>query len=126
MRGDASRGFTLVEVLIALAVLAIALAAVMRALGQGIDLSAGLRDRNVALWVAQNRLALHQIQHDWPAQDTTEGTIEMAGREWRWREQVASTPEPALRRIEIEVRAPAGEQVFAHLAGFLARPASAP
>lgn len=126
MPADTSRGFTLVEVLVALAVLAIALAAVMRALGQGIDLSAGLRDRNVALWVAQNRLALHQIQHDWPAQDTTEGSIDMAGREWRWREQVASTPEPALRRIEIEVRAPGGEQALAHLVGYLQRPASAP
>jgi general secretion pathway protein I len=118
------RGFTLIEVLIALAVLAIALAAVMRALSQSIDLSAGLRDRNIALWVAQNRLAEHQIRHDWPSQDTTEGTTEMAGREWRWREQVSGTPEPALRRIEIEVRAANGDQALAHLVGFLSQPGS--
>lgn len=125
MRADANRGFTLIEVLVALAVLAIALTAVMRTLAQSIDMSASLRDHNVALWVAQNRLAEHQIRKDWPAQDTTEGTTEMAGREWRWREQVSGTPEPALRRIEIEVRAAQGDQALAHLVGFLARPGGA-
>lgn len=124
MRVDANRGFTLIEVLVALAVLAIALSAVMRTLSQSIDMSASLRDHNVALWVAQNRLAEHQIRNDWPAQDTSEGTSEMAGREWRWREQVSGTPEPALRRVEIEVRAAQGSQALAHLVGFLERPAS--
>jgi len=126
MQADRQHGFTLIEVLVALAVLTIALSAVMRTLSQGIDLSAGLRDRNIALWVAQNRLAEHQIRNDWPAQDTTEGTSEMAGREWRWREQVAGTPEPALRRIEIEVRVANNDQALAHLVGFLPRPATAP
>jgi len=125
MPADRQRGFTLIEVLVALAVLTIALSAVMRTLSQSIDLTADLRDRNIALWVAQNRLAEHQIRNDWPAQDTTDGTSEMAGREWRWREQVAGTPEPALRRIEIEVRAAHGDQVLAHLVGFLPRPATA-
>ena len=123
MRADRQRGFTLIEVLVALAVLAIALSAIMRALSQSIDMSASLRDHNVALWVAQNRLAEHQIRNDWPAQDTTEGTSDMAGREWRWREQVSGTPEPALRRIEITVRAAHGDQVLGHLVGFLERPA---
>jgi general secretion pathway protein I len=124
MRAERQRGFTLVEVLIALAVLAIALAAVMRTLSQGIDVNANLRDRNLALWVAQNRLTLHQIQHDWPGTDTRDGEAEMGGRRWRWREQVAATPEPALRRIEIEVRAVADEAVLARLVGFLPQPAT--
>ncbi len=116
-------GFTLIEILVALAVLAIALAAVMRAIGQNIDTSVALRDRTMALWVAQNRLALHQLQHDWPAADTTEGDTEMAGRDWHWRQQVAATPDPDLRRIEIDVRAaPNGKEVLAHLVGFLRRP----
>jgi len=123
MPAETTRGFTLVEVLVALAVLAIAFAAVMRTLGAGIDLSADLRDRNVALWVAQNRLTEHQIQHAWPAPDVFEGTSEMAGRQWRWRETVATTPEAAMRRIEIEIRAPRNEQVLARLVGFLENPA---
>lgn len=116
-------GFTLVEVLVALAVLTIALAAVMRALSQGIDTSSNLRDRALAMWVAQNRLVTHQIQKAWPGLDTTEGTTEMAGREWRWREQVLAAPgETDLRQIHIEVRAAGGDQALARLIGFLPKP----
>jgi general secretion pathway protein I len=115
-------GFTLIEVMIALAVLAIALAAVMRTVGQSIDLTTNLRDRNIALWVAQNRLLTHQLQGDFPSATTTEGTSEMGGREWRWREAVTTTPEPKLRRIEIEVRLGAGDSAIARLVGFLKDP----
>jgi general secretion pathway protein I len=108
-------------VLVALAILTIALSVVMHSIGQAIDLTANLRDRQVALWVAQNRLTLHQVQHDFPSTDTTEGTVEMGGREWRWREQVSSTPEPALRRIEIEVRPGKDTSSLARLVGFLER-----
>lgn len=117
-------GFTLIEVLIALAVLAIALAAIMRTVVQSIDLTVDLRDRNLALWVAQNRLISHQLLRDWPSPDTTEGVTEMASRQWRWREQVLTTPEPALKRIEIDVRADHGEARLAHLVGFLEQPAT--
>jgi len=121
MPADA-RGFTLIEVLIALAVLAIALSAILHTVGQSTDLTMDLRDRYLALWVAQNRLATHQLERDWPSPDTTDGTTEMAGREWRWREQVSTTPEPALRRIEIEVRAAGSEGRLARLVGFLEQP----
>lgn len=115
-------GFTLIEVLIALAVLAIALAAIMRTVVQSIDLTVELRDRNLALWVAQNRLITHQLLRDWPSPDTTDGVTEMGNRRWRWREQVLTTPEPALKRIEIDVRDEHGEARLAHLVGFLEQP----
>jgi general secretion pathway protein I len=116
-------GFTLVEVLVALAVLTIALAAVMRGLSQSIDISASLRDRSIAMWVAQNRLTTHQVQRDWPALDTTEGNTDMAGREWHWREQVTAAPgESEMRQIHIEVRLATGQQSLARLVGFLPKP----
>jgi general secretion pathway protein I len=117
-----ARGFTLIEVLMALTVLAIALAAILRTIGQSIDLTVDLRDRQLAAWVAQNRLITHQLQRDWPSATATDGTTELLGREWRWHEQVSTTPEPALRRIEIEIRAATGEQQLARLIGFLEEP----
>jgi len=115
-------GFTLVEVLVALAVLTIALAAVMRALSQSIDTSASLRDRTIAMWVAQNRLTTHLVERDFPAMDTTDGKVDMAGREWLWREQVMAAPgEPAMRQIHIEVRAASDPQPLAKLVGFLSK-----
>lgn len=114
------RGFTLVEVLVALAVLAIALAALMRAMGQAVDITAALRDHDEALWVAQNRYATHQMQHDWPAVDTIDGESEMGGKKWYWREQVSTTPEPKMRRIEITVRRLAdSKETAAKLVGYL-------
>ena len=114
------RGFTLVEVLVALAVLAIALAAILRAMGQAIDATATLRERNIALWVAQNRLVEHQMRRDWPAADTKDGDAEIGGVKWYWREQVSTTPESRIRRIEITVRRIADSQnTQAKLVGYL-------
>ena len=114
------RGFTLVEVLVALAVLAIALAAVMRAMAQAVDTTVSLRDHSVALWVAQNRLTEHEMRQDWPAADTINGETEMGGEKWYWREQVSTTPEPKIRRIEITVRRTAdSKDTRARLVGYL-------
>ena len=119
MRG-VPRGFTLVEVLVALAVLAIALAAIMRTMAQAIDTTAALRERGVALWVAQNRLAVRQMRQDWPAADTIDGESEMGGEKCYWREQVSTTPEPKIRRIEITVRRTAdSKDTRARLVGYL-------
>lgn len=121
-RAQRAAGFTLIEVLVALAVLAIALAAVMQTVTHSIDLTASLRDRNIALWVAQNRLTQHQVQRNWPAPDTTEGDAEMGGRTWYWHEQVSTTPEAAIRRVTIEIRADQTKESLARLIGFLEQP----
>ena len=125
MMHAARRGFTLVEVLVALAVLSIALTAVMRPMGQAIDVTATLRERNAALWVAQNRLALHRMSHAWPSADTTDGDTEFNGEKWYWREQVSTTPEPRIRRIEITIRRQKDSpNTQARLVGYLRNPAS--
>jgi general secretion pathway protein I len=117
-----ARGFTLVEVLVALVVLAIALAACMRALTQAADISTELRDRTLALWVAQNRLALHRLQRDWPEPRDVSGTEEASRRKWVWNEHVMSTPESSMRRMELDVRQATGGPVLAHVVGFLRKP----
>lgn len=122
----ARRGFTLVEVLVALAVLSIALTAVMRTMGQAIDVTATLREHTSALWVAQNRLALHRMSRAWPSADTTDGDTEFNGEKWYWREQVSTTPEPGIRRIEITIRHQKDSQnTQARLVGYLRNPAAA-
>ncbi len=119
-------GFLLVEILVALVILAIPLAAITRAVSQAIDTTAALRDRSIAMWVAQDRLTMHRIERDWPSLKTTTGTSEMADRSWRWQEKVISTPIVQLRRVEIEIRDETGPDVLAKLVGFLRDPQAKP
>jgi len=97
-------GFTLIEVMVALVIAAIALSAVARTVMQATDTTIVLRDRQMALWVAQNQMAEVQLSRLWPPLDTTDGSEEFGGKHWLWTKKVVSTPEPMLRRVEIEVR----------------------
>lgn len=117
-----TRGFTLVEVLAALAVVAFALAALWKGLGQGIAVTQGLPERLVARWVAENRLVLRQARGEWPEARTYEGTTRMGGREWAWEEQIRTTDEEALRRVTIQVGPEGGEGSQVTVEGFLRRP----
>lgn len=116
-----ARGFTLIEVLVALAILAIALAAASRASAMMADSSVELRNRLLAGWVAQNRLAELQARRAWPDPGTREGEVEQAGLKLAWRETVSPTPNQAFRRVEISVSEPGQDHRLAQLTGFLAR-----
>src|SRR5262245_18467273 len=114
------RGFTLVEILVALAILAIALTAGMRALAQATDTASALKARTLALWVAQNRLAAAQIAAPWPAPGSYSGDATQAGISFVWQANVAPTPNPTFRRIEITVAEPqTPDYVLARLTGFI-------
>lgn len=117
------KGFTLVEVLVALAIISIALLAALRAAGQGTATAGELREHLLAGWVAQNRLAEHRARGDWVALGIRRGTANEGGSAFDWREEVIATPNPHFRRLDIYISA-AGkdEQTLAHLAGFVVNP----
>ncbi len=118
-----ARGFTLVEILVALAILAVALAAGMRSVAQSSDAATLLKQRTLALWVAQNRLAAAQLANPWPATGQRSGNAEQAGTQLVWREAVDGTPNPAFRKIEITVADPAlPDYALARLVGYLGQP----
>ena len=89
-----ARAFTLIEVLVALAIVAVALAAGMRALAQSAEGATSLKARTLALWVAQNRLARAQLADPWPGAGTRDGDETQAGTQFAWRETVTGTHMP--------------------------------
>jgi general secretion pathway protein I len=119
-----SRGFTLIEVLVALAIIAVALTAGLRAVAQSTDSATLLKQRTLALWVAQNRLAEAQLAPGGPAEGIRDGEAAQAGSRFRWRETVSRTPNASFRKIELTVVDPASpDYALAQLVGYVGLPA---
>ncbi|MDY6943029.1 MAG: type II secretion system minor pseudopilin GspI [Pseudomonadota bacterium] len=101
-RGE--RGFTLLEVMVALLVLGVAMGAAVEGVSRAASQTSYLRDRTIALWVAENVAAELRLEPQWPAIGFQEGQEDMLDRTWYWRAQVSGTPDPELRRANIAVR----------------------
>jgi len=98
-----SRAFTLIEILVAMAILAIALAATTRAASLATDGARETRARLAATWAAGNRVAEMRARGLYPAPAVTTATVEQAGFSFVVQETVADTPNPVIRRVELAV-----------------------
>ncbi len=112
-------GFTLIEVLVALAVIAVALLALTRTAGLQVQAFDGLRERTLAGWVAANVLAETRLAPTAPSTGRSDGHERLGDRDWRWTREVQPTPEPTIRRIDIRVFAAAARDPSATLVGFV-------
>jgi len=114
----AARGFTLVEVLVALAVFSIGVMALFHVRGESVRTVVALEERALAQIVAENR-AIEASQLGAPlVVGMSEGMTELGNREWEWSEEIAETPGGALRRIQVSVRAAGSEGVLAEIVAF--------
>lgn len=113
-----ARGFTLVEVLVGLAVFSIGVMALFHLRGESVRSAVALEERAVAQIVAENRI-IEALQMGVPlAIGTREGEVAMADRVWEWREEVAETPNAALWRVQVSVRAQDNGDVLAEINAF--------
>lgn len=118
-----ARGFTLIEVLVAVAVLALSLGIFVSGSSSYADHARHIQDKTLALWVARNRLVEYQIAENWPDTGKRDGRADMGGREWAWESEVEESPDPAVRRAEIRVFRVIDDQPqeepLAYLVGFM-------
>ncbi|SAL17421.1 general secretion pathway protein I [Caballeronia sordidicola] len=101
-----ARGFTMIEVLVALAIIAVALAASLRAVGSLATGEADLHNRLLAGWSADNELAQLRLTHSWPeigarTFDCSQGNLRLTCTD-----RVTSTPNPIFRKVEVSVTSP--------------------
>jgi general secretion pathway protein I len=99
-----NRGFTLVEVLVALIIVALGSAAMLTALGNSARATERIRERTLASYVALNRLTETRLEPEFPAEGTREGTAEMGGTRWTWRQEIVRTPIEGVLQITVRVR----------------------
>lgn len=117
------QGLTLLECLVALAIIAVTLAAVSRALIHTAQSHSQVQVSTKALWVAQNRHAELRAQAAWPTLGVSRGEAVQGGLVFHWVQRVERTPNPLFRRVEIAVSLPSSpDQVEAELTEFVARP----
>jgi general secretion pathway protein I len=100
----ASRGFTLVEVLVALVIVAFGMGAVLASLSSAADSIMRLREQTFAEWVGFNQLSATRLQASLPSTGDTSGVVDFASGRWQWQQTVTPMDIPGLRRIVIHVR----------------------
>ena len=98
------RGFTLLEVLVALAIVTVGMAALLSALSSSADSATYLRDKTFAEWVALNRIEEVRLALQRPQKGKTDGEVEMAGRRWKWQQEVLETEIKGILRIDVSAR----------------------
>ncbi|WP_324733992.1 type II secretion system minor pseudopilin GspI [Pseudomonas paeninsulae] len=97
------RGFTLLEVLIALAIFAVVAASVLTASARSLQVAARLEDKTLAMWIADNRLTELQLAKTPAGDGRDQGEQEFAGRRWQWQSEIQATSEPSMRRVTLWV-----------------------
>lgn len=99
-----SGGFTLVEVLVALVIVAFGMGAVLTALTSAADNASRMREKTFAEWVGLNQLSTARLQTTMPASASTEGDVDFAGTRWHWQQTVEDMDIPGIKRLIIQVR----------------------
>ncbi|MBF0107568.1 MAG: type II secretion system minor pseudopilin GspI [Magnetococcales bacterium] len=118
------RGFSLIEVLVALVVLSLVLGGVVKATGAQARNAADLEDRTMAHWVAMNCIVERRLLNFFPNPGTQFGEEQLGWRQWYWRATISDTPEPDIRRIEVAVfqDSARSQTPVAVLNGYLGKP----
>lgn len=99
-----AHGFTLIEVMVALVVAALALAGAATVISQMINTSTAMRDRTYASWIGQNKITELRLINSTPEVSETSGEVFMGGQPWQWTAVISETGVDNLFRVDVTVR----------------------
>ena len=119
-----AQGFTLLEVMVALAIVALGMMAVHGQLNRFVVGAAIIENKVLASWIASNRIAELSVAPQWPPLGETSDEVDYARRVWIWRARISETPVENLRRVDVSVvLADQPEQVLHTVSGLIEPPA---
>lgn len=116
----AAAGFTLIEVLAALVIVALGMLGVIEAVTQQARNGTYLREKTLAHWIAMNVVTEQRLQSAPPPVADSSDDLEFAGERWHWNMRVSQTQVDSLRRIDVTVRPASAKDdvVLASVSGF--------
>jgi general secretion pathway protein I len=101
-------GFTLIEVLVALAIVIIAFMAMYGSMMQVVAATTLMQEKTIATWIAFDRITEMRVMDEFPSDDESNGEIEMAGYDWVYSIKINATESDNLRQVIVKV-APASD-----------------
>ncbi|MEM9403595.1 MAG: type II secretion system minor pseudopilin GspI [Pseudomonadota bacterium] len=116
------RGFTLVEVMVALTIVALALAGAAISMSQMASNASSLRDRTYASWIAQNKITEMRLSGESAEVDITSGELDYAGSTWAWEADVSETGVENLFRVDVSVGYAGQSDYVRTVTGFIGEP----
>ncbi|TEW52698.1 type II secretion system protein GspI [Psychromonas sp. RZ5] len=116
------QGMTLLEVMLALVILATSGLAVMQAASQALNNQSYLQQKTFAMWIASNRVAELKLQETWPSLSWKNAEVEFANVKWYWRYQGVATADPNFIALDVEVSDKENGQALAHIRTYIAKP----
>ncbi len=121
MRGR-QQGFTLVEVMVALSVVALSLLAIAASMNQMIDTSNTMRERTYASWIAQNKITELRLANETVEVSTTSGEIDYASATWAWSADISETGIEGFFRVDVSVSLAESDYIIRTVTGFIGDP----
>lgn len=115
------KGFTLIEVMFALLIVALTMGAIVETGGYSAKRTLQLTEKTIASWIAQNQVTLYRAKRTWTTASNKTGTVEMANSAWQWKMIISKTDEPLLRRIDVDVYLQGGSDIKASATGFIGK-----
>lgn len=114
-------GFTLLEVLVAVFVLALTMGTIISAAGNYFSAAGEMRDKTLALLVAHNRLTEIELQPVVPTLGNSSDDVALGMYQWTWHAEVLQTPDPRMLRVNIRVekKGDPRHRSYAELSSFL-------
>jgi len=122
MMRSRQHAFTLVEVMVALAIIALSLTAVAAKMGRMIDTSNAMRERTFASWIAQNKITELRLANVIPEVTATSGEVDYANSTWGWRAVVSESGIENLYRVDVAISYVDSDDVIRTVTGFIGEP----
>ena len=117
-------GFTLLEVMVALFVVAVAMGGAIKVIENAAQNTSRMTDKTFAGWVAMNKITELRLSSEWPKTGKVKGESEMSDRKWNWEQNTIETDDEKVRRVELSVWGENKDDLdpFVTVVGFLTKP----